>query len=151
MIAIFIMILVTVVGVVGRMIGKPVLGNVELVQIMLLVLIMTTLSYAQSEDRHIKIGLIVDRLPKKAQFCLDIFNYVATFLYCLIVAYAFVLETDREMNVTMKSTLVLGVPLYILKIVVVIGFVLWAIESINRIIQRYKSFSRDEYNKEVKG
>lgn len=144
MVAIVIMMTVTLISVIGRAVGHHLLGNVELVQMMLLVLIMSTLSYAESKDRHIKVGLIVDHLPKPVQLALDLFNYAATFIFALIVAYGFVLDAVRQKNVSMETTLVYGFPFYILKIVVVIGFALWAIEAINRIYVRVKTFRAEK-------
>lgn len=139
MMSCLLMVLVTFVGVVCRLMGIEFLGNVELVQILLLILILFSMSYAQSKDRHIAIGIIVDKFPKRIQKVFDLVNYMATAVFCFLVAYAFFHEMMEQYTVTKGTTDIFTIPLYILKLVVAIGFICWGIEAIHRIIVRTKA------------
>jgi TRAP-type C4-dicarboxylate transport system permease small subunit len=150
-IALLMMVLVMTVSVACRIMGINFIGNVEMVEISLLVLVLCSLTYAQSEDKHITIGIIVDHLPKPIQHFLDLLSYVAIMVFCFVVAYSFMLTTIDQFSVTKATTTVFAVPLYLLKFIVVIGFFLWGVEAIHRFLVKVKGLigakeSKDSLN-----
>jgi TRAP-type C4-dicarboxylate transport system permease small subunit len=75
-IAIGIMLFVTVADVIGRrFFNAPVLGSNEISQTMMLITVFFCIAYCEFTRSHITIGIIVDRLPKKAQCIVDSITY----------------------------------------------------------------------------
>lgn len=148
-VALLFMVLVMAVSVGLRIAGINFLGNVELVEFAQLTLVLCALTYAHGQDKHITIGIIVDHLPKPIQLFLDIIADVAAIFFTFIVAYAFWLTMTEQYSVTKGMTMVFSVPLYILKMVVVIGFVLWGLESIHRLLVRVKIIKEDKSSSNV--
>src|SRR5690625_2621172 len=79
-------------GVTSRALNHPILGDVEIVQLGMVVLIMLGLAYTQSQNAHISIGLVVDRFPKRIQALLDVLAYVLTFSVSFLIAWIFIEE-----------------------------------------------------------
>ena len=135
MVIIVLMMLAIAVGVVFRLFNAPLVGNVEIVEIFQIVLIMVTLAYAESLDRHIKIGIIVDRLPRRVQTAIDVFGYVTIAALCFIIAKIFWDAALEDLYVLKETTLLLEFPHYILKFVASIGFLLWGLAAVNGLLK----------------
>lgn len=139
------MLLAVIVGVVCRFLGQPLVGNVEIVEILLVIFIMPSLVYTQSQDAHIKIGLIVDHFPKLVQNIIDIFGYVTTAALCFIISYVF-MGAAYENIFKKQTTLLLEFPHYILKFVIAFGFLFWGLEALNRMFKMFLKKSEKEEN-----
>ncbi|MBN1631331.1 MAG: TRAP transporter small permease [Thermoleophilia bacterium] len=77
---------------VANMVGRyffnaPIQGTTDLGSYMLLVIVSLGLGWAALEGRHIKVGLVMDRLPTKAQFVIDNIVLVVIFAVVVYVAY----------------------------------------------------------------
>ena len=55
--------ILTFVSVIMRFLGSPVLGDVELVQLSMVVLIMGGLAYTQEKEDHIAVDILVNKFP----------------------------------------------------------------------------------------
>lgn len=55
----FMMFFITV-AVIGRLFSKPIVGDIEVVQLSMVALIACGLAYAQQSESHISIGIVVD-------------------------------------------------------------------------------------------
>ena len=137
-----IMMLAIVVGVLFQFLGHPIVGAVEVVQILLIGLIMFHFCLHGSWDKHIKIGIIVDHLPKWIQNTIDLFGNVATAVLCFIIAYIFMGSALHDFQ-TKEETLMLEFPIYILKFVVSIGFLVWGLEALNRMIKYFSGIEKE--------
>ena len=71
MICLGLVMLVVTVGVISRLLGHPLLGTVELAEIIHFVVILFAFAYTQSKKEHISIGLLVDRFSPKVQLIFD--------------------------------------------------------------------------------
>ncbi|WP_066255262.1 TRAP transporter small permease [Neobacillus drentensis] len=138
-----IMMLAIVVGVVFQFLGHPIVGAVEVVQILLIGLIMFTFASTEAGDKHIKIGIIVDHLPKWIQNTIDLFGNVATAVLCFIIGYIFMGSALHDFQVTKEETLMLEFPIYILKFVVSLGFLVWGLEALNRMIKYFSGIEKE--------
>jgi TRAP-type C4-dicarboxylate transport system permease small subunit len=144
--ALLFMVLVMAISVFLRIIGINFLGNVELVEFAQLILVLCALTYAHAQDKHINIGIIVDHFPKPLQLIVDVIGDLAAIFFSFIVAYAFWLNMVEQFSITKGTTMVFAVPLYILKMVVVIGFILWGLESIHRLLVRVNIIKEDKHS-----
>ncbi len=131
-------------GVVSRLLGNPILGAIELAEILHLVLIMFSFSYTQTLRGHISIGLLVDRFPEKIQRIFDNIAYVLTIIVSMLFSYIFL---QMSMDTT-ETTLLLAFPHSILKIIITIGFFGWGLVSIIQLLESLIP-SRKEVSKDV--
>jgi TRAP-type mannitol/chloroaromatic compound transport system permease small subunit len=88
----------------------------------------------------------VDHFPKPLQLIVDVIGDLAAIFFSFIVAYAFWLNMVEQFSITKGTTMVFAVPLYILKMVVVIGFILWGLESIHRLLVRVNIIKEDKHS-----
>lgn len=113
----------------------PIVGDVELVQLGMLVLIMFSLGYTQKENSHITIGLLVDRLPKHVQYIIDIVIFSCIFIVCMIISLVtFNVAIDNMLN-NPRYTDLLEISFYPFRFIIAIGFILWGLESLVKVIQ----------------
>jgi TRAP-type C4-dicarboxylate transport system permease small subunit len=86
MIAVVIMMLLTVTDVIlRRLFSSPILGVMEYSQMIMVVILLAAASTAM-DDGHIKVDLIVSRLPKKAQEIISLITLTLTFITSLLMA-----------------------------------------------------------------
>lgn len=128
-IAIFVMMLVITISVLMRSFGSPLSGQVELVELLMLTLIMVGLSYTQSENGHVDVGLLVDRLPTKVQAVFDILGSLLIIAVSLTISYYNFQGFFNYLNVGFTSQ-ILSIPLSPFKLIVAIGLLLWALEGL---------------------
>lgn len=123
-----VMIIVTV-GVVSRLLGKPLLGSIEMAEIAHFIAVIFAFAYTQSQKEHISIDILVDRFSPKVQKIFDGIAQVLTIAVTMLISYVF-------FSVSMESTettLLLDFPFTVLKIILGIGFVVWGFVSICQI------------------
>lgn len=116
-------------SVVGRYIfNRPILGDVEIVELLMVIVIMFGLASTQASEAHVSVKLVVDRLQKKAQTIIDMCTY-------LIVTGILVLLTWQGLIHALKilrageSTDILEIPLAYFRFMVPIGFLAWTLET----------------------
>jgi len=141
---IFIMMVFIFVAVIGRMFQHPVLGDVELVQLCMIVLIMFGLAYTQSADAHISIGLLVDRFPGRMQWIMDILAYLLTIVACGIISWIFVKAALKEISGHVLSTTLLNIPYYPFKFIIATGFALWGLQALLKLFQAFDKLIKGE-------
>ncbi|SEA32316.1 TRAP-type C4-dicarboxylate transport system, small permease component [Thalassobacillus cyri] len=128
------MTLLITVAVISRAIGHPVIGDVEISQLLMVALIMFGLPYTQSRDAHISIGLIVDRLPIKIQGVLNVISSLTLFFVCWLITVVFVNATVLNDSTFQKSTDLLSIPHLPFKIFIAVGFGLWGLQALLKVI-----------------
>lgn len=142
------MALMIFVGVLSRTFFTPIVGDVEIVRLGMIVLIMCGLAYTQKADGHISIGIIVDKLPKKVQSALDIFGYLLTFVISVIISIIFFEVGMSHLSEMRLTTDLLSIPYYPFDFIIAIGFVLWGLEALLKVISAINSLFRNK-NKNV--
>lgn len=134
------MMLFIAIAVLTRMFFTPIVGDVEIVRLGMVILIMFGLSYTQNIDGHISIGLIVDKLPQKIQYALDIFGSLLNFLITMVIGFIFI-GVGMEHKTTMPlSTDLLSIPYYPFDFIIVIGFFMWGLEALLKVITSITNF-----------
>ncbi|WP_307195064.1 TRAP transporter small permease subunit [Neobacillus niacini] len=141
--AIMIMMLFIMAAVTSRAFHNPIIGDFEVVQLAMVVTIMFGLGYTQSQDAHVKIGLIVDRLPARFQSFIDVIAYLMTFVVCMAITYVFWGVAMKNMLDTVISSELMRIPHYPFNFIVAIGFFIWGLEALLRfILSINKTFKR---------
>lgn len=124
----------------ARAMHHPIIGDVEIVQLCMVVLVATSFAYTEHKNGHVEVGILVDNFPGKIQRILDIFSQVLVVVFCAICAYAFVINFETE-----QSSILLGYKYFPLKILLIVGLIAWALVAIQKIIvlirmKEYKKF-----------
>lgn len=127
---------------ISRSFGVPILGDIEIVQFSMVILIMGSLAYTERTNSHITIGLLVDRFPAKVQIVLDFIAQFCTIVFAFIVCWAF----TAKINLTQTSDM-LNISFVPFKIFLVICFIGWALEALLkfiRIVANYRAAEKSE-------
>jgi TRAP-type C4-dicarboxylate transport system permease small subunit len=121
----------------SRAFGHPIVGDIEIVQFTMVLLIVFSLAYTEETDSHVAIDLIYNKLPSLFQLILKVIAKILTILFCFLVCWIFI----SKMDFASKSSLLLIV-YYPFKIMLIIGFFAWGLEAVKRgyiELKRYKN------------
>jgi TRAP-type C4-dicarboxylate transport system permease small subunit len=121
----------------SRLLFTPTVGDVELVQLGMVVLIMCGLAYTQHVEGHITIDLVVKKLPEKVQRILDVFACLMILIVTIIIAYIYIDVANKHMTEMKLSTNLLGIPFYPFDYIIVLGFVMWGLEAFLKLINSF--------------
>lgn len=131
----FLMVFITI-GVLSRLLFTPIIGDIEIVELGMIVIIMYGLMYSESIDGHISIGLIVDQLSEKTQHYLTIIAKLFTGIVALIIAYVFFNLAVEHMTTNKLMTSLLRIPYYPFDFSIFLGFLGWGLLSISKMIEK---------------
>lgn len=130
----------------------PIIGDYELVQLLMVVLISLGLAYAQYTDSHIKIGLLVDRFSEKLQNWLNLFTYILTVIVTIFIGIIQIKGSIFNFTTFRVTTEVLTIPLYPFIFLMGIGFILWGLEALVKAINTIEMiFKSKEKNAGIGG
>ncbi|PWA10747.1 TRAP transporter small permease [Pueribacillus theae] len=130
------MIFITI-SVIMRKFNHAVLGDYELVQLMLVVLVMLGLAYVQQINGHVSIGLIVDRFSKKTQRFFDGIAYLLIFFFCGLIGIINI-QVAIDYFFTLRTTAILKVQLYPFVFLVGIGFIFWSLVALLNLVKVFR-------------
>ena len=123
--------LLIIVDIVGRVIGTPIRGTVELAAMTVASATFLTIPYALRQRGHIRSRIIVSRLPKPLERSLERFTYLlgaAIFLYLAYVSWG--AAVSAFVSGSYEGEGALRVPTYPTRWLVVIGSVVMASECL---------------------
>jgi len=143
MITIFVMMIIVTISVILRGFSSPFSGQVEVVELLMLLLIMVGLSYTQSENAHVEIGLIVDKFPIRVQAVFDMIASILIIAVCFVISKANFEGFFSYIEIGYTSS-VLSIPLFPFKLIVAIGILLWGLEGILKLIRSVSVFRKGE-------
>ncbi|WP_374934477.1 TRAP transporter small permease [Neobacillus driksii] len=132
------------VAVISRAFNFPIIGDVEIVQFGMVVLIMFSMAYSQREDAHLSIGFIVDRFSPRVQAVFDVIAHLLTFLICIVIGWVFIGDTWDNF-VTRENSELLNIPFYLFKVVISIGFIMWGLQAFLKVIQSIIQLKKGEF------
>lgn len=124
----------------ARAFNYPIIGDVEIVQLCMVLLVAGSMAYTEYRNGHVEVGILVDHFPAKIQKILDYFSLILTMIFSLVIAYAFYKKFDMN-----HSSILLGYKYFPLKIFLIVGFIAWAIMAFQKItilfrMKEYKKF-----------
>lgn len=126
MVVLFILMILTVVDVTGRMFIKPLLGAFELTGFALAITIFFSLGYTQIKKGHIHVTFLVDRFGKRAQALVDIITYLVFLTLIALITWQ-VAEYAIRLHAGHDKTADLGIPVFIIAIISSMGILIFAL------------------------
>lgn len=127
---------------ISRAFSFPVIGDIEIVRLGMVVLIMFGLAFTQNTNSHISIGLIVDKFSERTQKLFDFFALILNFIITLTIGIVFINVGINHMINLKLTTDLLSVPYFYFDFIIVIGFLLWGLEVLLRMITIFLSLIR---------
>lgn len=131
-----IMILITL-NVITRIFGKPIKGTVEWVQFLLSASIGLTIAYCALQEAHITVGILVDRLPRKARLIIETFVNVLVMAFALLASRMLLLN-GFAMRDRGQLGMVTRLPYYPFIYITAFGFLVYAFVALVKIFQTFK-------------
>jgi TRAP-type C4-dicarboxylate transport system permease small subunit len=123
----FIMMLMTMADVLLRKFSNlSILGTVELTELMMIIVVFSSLAECQVGDGHIKVDLVLKRFSPKVQSIFDVFTQFVCFALFSMMSLAIWQHANR-MKEWGEVTIDLALPLYPFIYVAVIGCALLAL------------------------
>jgi TRAP-type C4-dicarboxylate transport system permease small subunit len=116
-----------VINVVLRVTASPIIGVVDLTKFGMLAIVMLALPYTHRVQAHIRIKLVTDRFPARTQARVEIVAQLLTGVTTLYIAYLYLART--LIGATSFGQGLLHIPEMPFRILIVIGFALWAVEA----------------------
>lgn len=130
-------------AVISRLLSSPIIGDIEIVQLGMVVLIMCGLAYTEQVNGHITIDIFSSKLSLKWQRILEIIGAFLTFLVTLLIAYIY-LHVGLFHQFTMPiSTTLLEIPFYPFDYIITFGFLMWGAEAFLRLLKLILGFSSE--------
>jgi len=123
------MVMITVSVVLRKTVDRPIRGDVELSELLMVAIVMMGLAYTQIKGGHVSVGMLVERFSPRAQGVIDIFGAVVTIgIISLVVWQSFsrALSSLTEGEVTM----VLTFPTFWFRFLIPLGFFAWALQAL---------------------
>jgi TRAP-type C4-dicarboxylate transport system permease small subunit len=139
-VALFFLMMLTVVHVVGRsFFNSPVTGAIEISAYVLLLVVALGWSSAALAQGHIKVDLVVNRLPKRAQFIITNITLILSFVVLALATWASGIAAMGNP----RYTSVLKVPDIPFKWVMTVGFGMFCICTLVVIIENLRKRGKD--------
>lgn len=116
------MMLFTVLNVVLRsFFNHPIPGDVELIEVAMVCTSFLGLAWCAIKERHIRVDLLVQFFPQKAQGIVELIGYIGALGASIIISWQSVNEglANKEMN---RLTASLGIPVYPFYLITAVGF-----------------------------
>ena len=115
------MMVVTVIDVVTRGLGRPIFGLVEIVSLLAVVVLASAMPATHVENGHVGVGLLLHRLKPRTQALVDgITGVLGTFLFVVVtwqmIVYAGVIRRSGEVSMSLQ------LPTYLLIYAVAVAF-----------------------------
>lgn len=129
-------------AVIGRTVGMPIIGDIELIEFSMILLVSFAFAYTESQDGHISIEILVDRLPPRIRLVLQLAGKILTCIVSAIMAWAVMVQL-AEVKLTSE---LLRIPFLPFKYIILIGFILWCLEAlmnVGKIFGKLKTESKD--------
>jgi TRAP-type C4-dicarboxylate transport system permease small subunit len=137
-VAMVIMMLAVTVFSLSRTLGFAMIGNIEIIQFLMVLLIVGSLAFTEKENSHISIGIIVDHFPSFIQRILNLIAYTLLFVFCALIVWSIIVKIDFA-----QASSLLRIPYFPFKILIIIGFFAWGLEAMRKIINTISQFKTD--------
>jgi len=99
---------------------KPITGSFELTEYLMVIIISFTLAYGAASDRLVRVTIISDRLPIKAQSIISILSGILGIVFFVFITWRSITFAGLERSQNISSP-ILGIPRFPFAVVVVMG------------------------------
>jgi TRAP-type C4-dicarboxylate transport system permease small subunit len=135
-VALFFMMCLTVVDVVGRYIfNMPILGAFEMTEFLVLIMVFSFLGYAQAQKSHVTVDIFFDRFPLKMKTVVSVLNYLISLVVVLLIAWMGYIKAMESFH-SGEKPLNLAIPDYPFIFFLSFGSAVMCIEFIRDILRK---------------
>lgn len=127
-------ILVTVHVISRAMFNQPLMGTVELEELMIVILVYCGIAYTQVTGNHISVDFITGRLPKGTQEVLAVATSLVQGLFFMILTWQSLVQSITRLN-DGTTTFDLRIPLFWVMWIICIGFFLFGITTLSEFLK----------------
>lgn len=128
--------LVVAINVFGRyLLNKPLLGTVELVEVMMVIVAFFTIPYAQLIRRHVRVDLVTSHLPRRTQAIMGSIAFFLSAGIFIVITYqgtVFAIFNAQDLD---KATFLFHIPHALLWSVMVLGCILLCLKLLSDIFR----------------
>lgn len=115
--------------------NKPVYGDVEITQLMVLVMVVAGMAYVQANGKHLRITLLVEHLSARVRNVLAVIQAIGETVVLVLFAWASVRQALTHLRVG-TTTDIMQVPLFYVFLFVAFAFLIWALHPIATLVGR---------------
>ncbi len=147
--ALILMVLVTFANVVARyMLKKPLMGAVEMTQLLLVVTAFLAIPYTEVRRQHVTFDEVVSLFPRRLRSLTIGIMYFLVGVYALIMSWQETLLAVSYMVPSMRVTDVLKIPISPAMFVVGVGALLWGIELFLNALSPLEAAQQEDIKKQ---
>lgn len=145
-VALFAMMCLTVVDVVGRYVfNSPILGAFEITSFLVSILVYSFLGFAQSQKSHVTVDILVNTFSEKAQSIVKLFNYTAGLFIMVLISWKGFEKAIESME-SGDSPMNLSVPIHPFVFFLAFGCGIMCIEFLRDILKTIIKLKTKETN-----
>ena len=129
---------------------SPILGGIELVEVLMAVMISLALSYGQYLKRHVFVEIFYQRLRGRGKAIVDIIISILCFFIYILISYN-ALKQAEYLSTTTLSTTTLLIPVWPFRLVLAIGAFIFCLAIARDTISYIKNliYKREKQEKEI--
>ncbi len=138
----FLMLLVSTDVLYRAVVGKALLGVYNLSEIVMVGVCFLALAYTQNRRGHVRMELVLERLPRRARGFSEATSLLLSLIVCLLMFYRSVVELQVAIEIRLVAAGIIKWPAWPLKIVVSFGLFLLCIRLGLQFGEQIRSFMR---------
>lgn len=139
---IFLMMIFIFLNVILRLFNISLIGNVEIVKLMMVVIIMFGMAYCEYEKFHIAVEIFYEKFPKPIQTILLVFSYLLGAVVTVVISIIYFNIAIHTFEAGLRKTELLKIPLYPFEFIIAISFLIWFLQIIVNLINIRKGNKR---------
>lgn len=109
--------------------NKPLIGTVELEELMIVIMVFCGIAYTQITGNHISVDFITSRLPKRLQNTICVATSLLTTIFFFMLTWQSLIQSRNHM-VNDTATFDLQIRLYWIMLIIALGFFLFALSTL---------------------
>ena len=114
--------------------NRPIPGSLEITELMMVFIVFLAFAYVDSKDGHVRVDLVISRLPRKVQPYIDCLDTVISLGIMAIIAWQSVLYS-LELRQSGNVSAYWGIPISPFLWIVAFGCLLFCFQLILRILR----------------
>lgn len=115
--------------------SKPLIGMVEIEELMIVILVFCGIAYTQVTNNHISVDFMTVRLPKQLKSLLDVATSFLTTLFLFTLSWQSLVQSKNQMD-NGTATFDLEIKLYWIMWIVAFGFFLFGMSTLISFLKR---------------
>lgn len=129
---------VALIGVVARLIGRPMGWVLEFSELAQVVLAFVPVAYVLNQGAHVRMDMVIDLLSGKRRHLVQGIASILGMCMCILMIYA-TAQTAMGSIAMSESSEISSLPIYPLKVVVTVGFFLLALQFAGHAWESFRS------------